>query len=447
MASGVQPQDSLANFQYYGRAELPPEVLTALEKATPFDLLLTAHSRSTRITYLFCDKDGSKHDDAARLTSQGYSKGNVAIFAQDVATLRKVLPPPRAEIHEAMCALFVGPTTVPTKENIEALRPVLVSKNRVQTILDFLLSRNAYYVSAGVQFSQTNLDGLYREPVEEGVLDAVELCCLPDSTLDAKAYADRGDTEDGEGLTRRTTGGETVMEAVGYVVGEKTPRDLRNMKASAVAWCLDKNNYLRVQSGSRFLSDRDPGFLTYNFPHLDPWGIGGFNEPSRTAKQHISFERQVSNLLMQSDGTFQKDPNFAYVCWNIIQKTEVNRQISFRTPARQQAGIVADIQEMAPVITELIRKWEFNPTAKPSNKNEKKAMRTLSKLKVLARDLKGSSGYKQCRRNEIRGLIKKFSTPALFLTLNPADIADPLLGAIAGVVPDEWKELEQFPEA
>jgi hypothetical protein len=226
------------------------------------------------------------------------------------------------------------------------------------------------------------------------------------------------------------------MEAVEYVVGEKTPRDLRNMKAAAVAWCLDQNNYLRVQSGSKFLSDRDPGFLTYNFPHLDPWGIGGFNEPGRTDRQKISFERQVSNLLRQCDGTFQKDPSFAYVCWNIIQKAEVNRQVNFRTPAKQQAGIVADIHEMAPVITELIRKWEFNPNAKPSNKHEKKAMRTLSKLKVLARDLKGSSGYKQCRRNEIHGLIKKLSTPTLFLTLNPADIADPLLGAMAGVLPD-----------
>ncbi|KAJ7340542.1 hypothetical protein DFH08DRAFT_704161, partial [Mycena albidolilacea] len=401
MAAGLQPPDSLANFQYYGRAELPPEVLSAFEKATPFDLLLSAHSRSTRITYLFCDKDGVKVNDATRMSSQGYSKGNVAIFAQDVATLRKVLPPPRAEIQEAMCALFVGPTTVPTKENIEALRPVLVSKNRVQTILDFLLSKNAYYLSAGVQFSKTNLEGLYQGPVAEGVLDAVEFCCLPESTLDTRGYADRGDNDNTESSALQKTGGETVMEAVGYVVGEKSPRDLRDMKASAVAWCLDRNNYLRVQSGSKFLSDRDPGFLTYNFPHLDPWGIGGFNEPARSAKQKISFERQVSNLLRQADGTFQKDPNFAYVCWNIIQKTEVNRQISFRTPAKQQAGIVADIQEMAPVITELIRKWEFNPNAKPSNKYEKKAMRTLSKLKVLARDLKGSSGYKQCRRNEI----------------------------------------------
>ena len=57
------------------------------------------------------------------------------------------------------------------------------------------------------------------------------------------------------------------------------------------------------------------------------------------------------------------------------------------------ANIVNEIQDMAPVITDLIRKWELNPNAKPSNRAEKKAMRTLGKLKVLAKDLKGSSGY------------------------------------------------------
>jgi hypothetical protein len=37
-------------------------------------------------------------------------------------------------------------------------------------------------------------------------------------------------------------------------------------------------------------------------------------------------------------------------------------------------------------------------------------MRTLGKLKLLAKDLKGSSGCKQCRRNEIRALVKKLAT-------------------------------------
>ncbi|KAK6977895.1 hypothetical protein R3P38DRAFT_3236571 [Favolaschia claudopus] len=436
----TQPLDALANFQYYARDELPPLVKKAFEDASCYDLMMCSYSRCTRVTHLFSEKKQSRtydneKEDAFTAASQGYSKGNVAIFPQDVATLRKILPPSAAEIHEAMCALFVGSNTVPNRENIASLTPVVVSKTRIQCILEFILSKNPFYTAAGVQFSPSNLANLVPNGSDGGVPVSVDLCCLPESSLERESYADRGVSEDGG--PPQAPSGQTIMEAVGYTVGERTPQNLRAMKASAVAWCLDKNNFIKMQSGSTFLSDRDPGFLTYNFPHLDPWGIGGFHEPARKESQRISFERQVSNLLLQSDCVFQKDPNFAYVCWNIMQKSEVNKHISFRTSAKTQASVVQAIQEMAPTITELIKKWELNPNAKPSNAMEKKAMHTLGRLKVLAKDLRGSSGYKQCRRNEIRALIKKYSTPAFFITINPADIADPLLGAIGGVDPDE----------
>ncbi|KAJ7934951.1 hypothetical protein B0H13DRAFT_1546215, partial [Mycena leptocephala] len=110
--------------------------------------------------------------------SQKYSKGNVAIFAQDVASIRILLPEPRSEIHEAMCALVIGPSTVPCKDNIKQLRPVLVSKTRVEKLIRFLLTKNAFYMGTDTAFSQQNLDDLF--DASEGVPDAVELCCLPD---------------------------------------------------------------------------------------------------------------------------------------------------------------------------------------------------------------------------------------------------------------------------
>ncbi|KAJ7699721.1 hypothetical protein B0H16DRAFT_1212468, partial [Mycena metata] len=133
------------------------------------------------------------------------------------------------------------------------------------------------------------------------------------------------------------------------------------------------------------------------------------------------------------DRSFQRDPNFAYVCWNIIQKKEVNRHVTFRTNASCHASIVQEIEQMGPHLTDMMKKWELNPNAAPSNKEEKRALRTLNKLKLMAKDLKGSSGYKQCRRNEIQSLMKKMATPALFITINPADICDPLIGAMGGI--------------
>ncbi|KAJ7927862.1 hypothetical protein B0H13DRAFT_1568883, partial [Mycena leptocephala] len=38
-------------------------------------------------------------------------------------------------------------------------------------------------------------------------------------------------------------------------------------------------------------------------------------------------------------------------------------------------------------------------------------------------------------------MMKKMSTPALFLTINPADICDPLLGAMGGIEPEVWANM------
>jgi hypothetical protein len=40
--------------------------------------------------------------------------------------------------------------------------------------------------------------------------------------------------------------------------------------------------------------------------------------------------------------------------------------------------------------------------------------------------------------------MKKLATPALFTTINPADIADPFLAAIGGIPPDEWTSMTSF---
>ncbi|KAJ7777961.1 hypothetical protein DFH07DRAFT_570648 [Mycena maculata] len=98
--------------------------------------------------------------------------------------------------------------------------------------------------------------------------------------------------------------------------------------------------------------------LTFTCPHLDPWGIGGLKEPMRSAaQQNLSFENQVRNLLLQDDLSFQQDPNFAYVCWNIMQKKRGSKasivpsrssvigplalvhRTRFRTPEAARSGI------------------------------------------------------------------------------------------------------------
>jgi hypothetical protein len=77
-------------------------------------------------------------------------------------------------------------------------------------------------------------------------------------------------------------GGNMVMEAVGYVNGDRSPHNPSIMNTSALAWCLDHKQFVKMQSGSNLVSDMDPELLTLTFPHLDPWGIGSFYEQHQT---------------------------------------------------------------------------------------------------------------------------------------------------------------------
>jgi hypothetical protein len=151
---------------------------------------------------------------------------------------------------------------------------------------------------------------------------------------------------------------DVVMEAVSYTTGDRSPQNYQIMKASALAWCLSRKKFIKMQSGLKLLSDRDPAMLTYLFPHLDPWGLVGFYQQHRSADQYVSLECQVKDLLLQHDSPFQADPNFAYVCWNILQKCEVNKTASFRTSIDYQKNIVSELTEIGPMIPDLIAKWE-----------------------------------------------------------------------------------------
>jgi hypothetical protein len=102
---------------------------------------------------------------------------------------------------------------------------------------------------------------------------------------------------------------------------------------------------------------------------------------------------------------------------------------------------VKELKEVGPTLNDLITKWQDQKTVHASNRKEHRALKVLAKIRLVAKNLKGSSGYKQCRRNEIRALMKSFSTPALFLTLNPSDLTHPLVGAFGGISPDIWRSM------
>ncbi|KAG1721602.1 hypothetical protein EDB19DRAFT_1898297 [Suillus lakei] len=312
-----------------------------------------------------------------------------------------------------MCVVFTGQKQRPSRETIKQMRPVLVTKSRVRRLIE----------KAGVAYSQQNMDALFDDvdsDIDCSVPTALEICHLPRDSEIALNH---------EGFELRVidtanniTPGDIVMEAVGFTQGDHSSQSREKMKLHALAYVLD-------QKRADFVADNDPGLMSYLFPQLDPWDIGGFYHCGRTSRQHISMEAQVRNLLRQDDSPFRKDANFAFICWNMIQKKEVSKNTTFRVPVSQQESLARELKDIGPSLTALAEKW---------TRSEKKAVRILRRLQASTKTLRGSAGYKLCRRNEIRSLMKKFCTPALFVTLNPHDLTSHIIPTIVGVELDEW---------
>ena len=333
------PKLSLANWLYYGIDELPVAVKHAIRDSTPTERLLVARARASRISYRFTelrtsdrggvgDADDSSQPQGSKRgphsISQRCVRGNVMVVPQNSTHLNTVLPPPPEVIRDTVCVLYVG-RTKPTKSTIGKLGPALARKTRVRTVIEFLTTHNIHYACDSIfhGLSEENMHLLFGDDdcdADEAIPCAIDIGFVQDSELIRAAESDytsrNTDTED-------LTGDEPLlMDNVGYTLGDDSPVSYRDMKMQALAHCINGGKFVRSRSGDRFMPDfENPSLLTWLFPHLDPWGIGGFHEQARTVP--ITMEDQLKYLLELEDTSFQKDPDFAFVYFNILQKKAV----------------------------------------------------------------------------------------------------------------------------
>ncbi|KAI0745187.1 hypothetical protein C8Q76DRAFT_688363 [Earliella scabrosa] len=282
-------------------------------------------------------------------------------------------------------------------------------------------------------YSQQNLDLLFAP--EEFTKDAAVPCAMDVGHLeDSEAihgvsadYTHRNDDEEAPGLNE-----DILMENVGYTNGDDSPVSYRDMKMKALLHCLSGGRFIRSQAGERFIPDfENPSLLTWMFPHLDPWGIGGFHHPERTLS--VTMEDQLRYLLEIHDSPFAKDADFAFVYYNILQKKAVCDSVKFRVKASQQREIVGKLLAVnKELLSTTIDKYKQNPSYEARTREESELLQLVNRVGMVMHDIPGTSGYKMRMRNEIRALVNHKGTPAFFVTLNPSDIHNPIVRLLAG---------------
>ena len=164
----------------------PDDAKSAFESSTLLGRFLVSRAHASRVAFRYCKKTDSPTFGSNPLTSQGYNKGNVIVYPQDSLTLSSVLPPSADHVKDTFCALFVGASEAPVRENIAGLRPCLVRKARVSSVIDFLLQNNPYYKKADdfAGFSQENLEAICSTAEGERTPDGVTPACIEIAHLD-----------------------------------------------------------------------------------------------------------------------------------------------------------------------------------------------------------------------------------------------------------------------
>ncbi|KAH9895271.1 hypothetical protein C8Q73DRAFT_645718, partial [Cubamyces lactineus] len=433
LRSGRMPLFALANWLYYGHDRLPLEVRQAFRESTHAERLLVARARASTISVRFSELKGHVMHNTAHAGSQKCVKGNVAIHPQDAARLTEVLPPGRDAIRDTLCAVFVGENK-PTMENIKKLKPIVVRKSRVRTMIDFLVENNPLYSLTDTfkGYSQSNMDGLFGDGtahIDIGVPCSIEIGHIPSNSAVSAATADYVPNQD-DGP--RESGDDFLMDTVGYTDNDDSPVSERDMRMVALSHCLDGRRFVQSQAGSRFIPDfENEDLLTLLFPHLDPWNIGGFHDKRRGRR--LSLEQQLKYLLTVDGSPFREDPDFAFVFYNIRQKRTVLDSVTFRVPASQRDDVIRQLMRVnVNQLNTLIDKFRRNPRYKPQTDDESTLMRVLARVNAVSPSLPGSNGYKIRLRNQIRGLINYLGTPTFFITLNPSDRDHPLVEWYAG---------------
>ena len=440
------PRLCLANWLYYAHDELPNDVRTAFREATFVDKLLVARARSSRISFRFSEVRGTPRTNNGTdvgshevpgsnpALSQRFIKGNVLVMPQNSTHLNEVLPPPADVIRDTVCAVFVG-RSKPTKETIGKLGPLLARKSRVASIIRFITCENPHYAcdTDFHGFSQRNLDSLFgdeQSESDEGIVCSMELGYIEDNDAIQASVSDY--TERGAMDAAPDPSDGLLMENVGYTIGDDSPVSYRDMKMKALSHCLSGGRFIRSQAGDRFIPDfENPSLLTWLFPHLDPWGLGGFHEPSREVA--IGMEEQLKYLLELDDSPFERDPDFAFVYYNILQKKQVCDSVRFKVKVSQQADIVRQLLSTDKrELESLIARFKANSTYEPQTAEQHRLVSLVNRVGMLLHDLPGTSGYKLKMRNEIRALVNFHGTPAFFVTLNPSDVNHPLVRLLSG---------------
>lgn len=353
--------------------------------------------------------------------SQRGLRGHVIIFPQRPEQALTVLPPSVADILSYICVVFIGSTRPSDQWILSKAKPLFVRRGKVWNALMWLKDHNPLYQDVAIESSR--LQGL----PEDGPLP-FPVHYEGEARQDVTTATYDPSTE----REQAPPGYDPVFDRV-VIADVDADTSTNAMRAAAMRHLkVDEKPFLEIPHGADPVNEfYNAGLFPMMYPTLFPYGRGGIEDTSR--RVHVSMEANVRHMLRLADDRFQLHHSFMFVAFNILQRREALRRTKFKVDAprfESVAGRLASISvEAVDAVTERVAKGD---TRTANTEEEQSVLILMNEVKMITRHVSGSGASKVAQRNEIKSLMMTCGMPSFFLTINPADVYNPIVKFLAG---------------
>lgn len=176
--------------------------------------------------------------------------------------------------------------------------------------------------------------------------------------------------------------------------------------------------------------DPEPVEEFYN-PLLFPYGIGSLENHAQA--KPITLKTHVKYLFSLNDTRFQWHHSFQFSAFNMLQRRSMLlhtslkvKRSNFTSVANTFACVSSDAIH---IVAEHVSRGDHTTC---NNEDECQALALMKEVQAVTTNVAGSSSSRTVMRNEIRGLMMDQGLPSFYLTINPADVYNPVVKFLSG---------------
>jgi hypothetical protein len=176
------------------------------------------------------------------------------------------------------------------------------------------------------------------------------------------------------------------------------------------------------------------------FRHVFGGGcVQGPPNNDRTACQNVrrtvsvSMKRHVKHLFNLSDRRFQEHYSFLFTVFNILQRRQILLHSSLKVKRRNFESVARSFTSVCPEAVHKVTERVARGDWLSSNSNEEcQVLNLMKEVNVITSNVEGSAASRVAMRNELRALMIDKGLPSFYITINPADVYNPLVKFLAG---------------